>query len=382
MKRNRYILPLGALLAVLALGAVVVMVRANADDMLHQAARLMADAQTGHAVIKLQVTMPDESASGTVEVWGQRDAGPDGEPAFHVKVLESDKTEAQGMVAVSDGGKVWIWKPTEKKVYVGTHDELKAKMAEHKEGFEYGDIDRPVYSEENMPQTPEEAVDKLLEYFKAERNGGEEVAGTAAEKLHLVPKPEQMPEEFRANGGSVYVWLRSSDHAPLAAEYLGGAVGYAKFTVTSLELDEALPKDIFTFEIPEGAEVIRLAEIDPPASLTVEEAANAADFQVLWPAELPAEARLAGTNEVRGAIVQHYRLADGASFTIAQGAADAAETPGEDGQIVAVRAGEGRIFSSEDGRRTLLTWTEGEVTFWVGGDLTPAEALAIAESLN
>ena len=382
MKRNRYILPLGALLAVLALGAVVVMVRANADDMLHQAARLMADAQTGHAVIKLQVTMPDESASGTVEVWGQRDAGPDGEPAFHVKVLESDKTEAQGMVAVSDGGKVWIWKPTEKKVYVGTHDELKAKMAEHKEGFEYGDIDRPVYSEEDRPQTAEEAVDKLLEYFVAERDGSDDVAGTAAEKLRLVPIPEQMPEEFRANGGLLYLWLRSSDHAPLAVEYVGGAVGSAKVTVTSLELDEALPEDIFTFEIPDEAEVVRLADIEPPTSLTAEEAAGMVNFPVLSPAELPAEARLEGINEVRGAIVQRYRLANGASFTIAQGAEGAAETPDVDGELVAVRGAEGTIFSNEDGRRTLLTWTEGGVTFWIGGDLTPDESLAIAESLN
>ena len=385
MKRNRYILLLGTLLAVLALGAVVVMVSANADDMLHQAARLMADAQTGHAVVELQVAMPDESASGTVEVWGQRDAGPDGEPAFRIQVLESSKPEAEGMVAVADGSQVWIWKPSEKTVYVGTHDELKAKMAEHagqEEDFEQDDFERPSYSKEDMPQTAEEAVDKLLEYFEAERDGSDDVAGTDAEKLRLVPIPEQMPEEFRANGGLLYLWLRSSDHAPLAAEYVGGAVGSAKVTVTSLELDEALPEGIFTFEIPEGAEVVRLADFEPPASLTTEEAASMVDFPVLSPAEMPAEARLAGINEVRGAVVQRYRLVNGASFTIAQGADGAAKTPDVDGELVAVRGAEGTLFSNEDGRRTLLTWTEGGVTFWIGGDLTPDEVLAIAESLN
>jgi outer membrane lipoprotein-sorting protein len=382
MKRNRYIVPLGALLAVLALGAIVVMVRANADDMLHQAARLMADAQTGHAVVEMQVTMPDESASGTVEIWGQRNAGPDAEPAFYMEVHESSKPEAKGMVAVADGSQVWIWKPAENKVYVGTREELKAKMAEHKEDFDHSDFEQPSYSEEDIPQTPEEAVDRLLEYFTAERNGSEKVAGMAAEKLRLAPIPEQMPEEFRANGGLLYLWLRANDHAPLAVEYVGGAVGSAKATVTSLELNKNLPEGIFTFDIPEGAEVIRLADIESPASLTVEEAANVAGFEILWPAELPTEARLAGTNEVRGAIVQRYSLTDGASFTIAQGAADAAEIPNEGGQMVAVRGGEGQLFSDEDGRRTLLTWFEGGVTFWVGGDLTPTEALAVAESLN
>jgi hypothetical protein len=382
MKRNRFILPLGVLLAVLALGAVVVMVRANADDMLHQAARLMADAQTGHAVVELQVNMPDESASGTVEVWGQRGVGPDGEPAFRVEVRESSKPEAEGLVAVADGSQVSIWKPAENTVYIGTREELKAKMAEHKEDFEHGDFERPSYAEEDMPQTAEEAVDKLLEYFEAERDGREDLAGTAVDKVRLVPIPEQMPEEFRANGGLVNLMLRASDHAPLGAEYVGGAVGSAKVTVTTLELDEALPEGIFTFEIPEGAEVVRLADIEPPASLTAEEAASTVDFPVLSPAELPSEARLAGINEIRGAVVQRYRLADGESFTIAQGAAGAAETPDETGEVVAVRGAEGMLFSNENGRRTLLTWTEGDVTFWVGGDLTSAEALAIAESLN
>ncbi|MFL7837829.1 MAG: hypothetical protein ACK2T4_05215 [Candidatus Promineifilaceae bacterium] len=385
MKRNRYILPLGIILAVLALGAVVVIARANADDMLHQAARLMADAQTGHAVVELQMTMPDESAGGIVEVWGQRNAGPDGEPAFRVQVLESSKPEAEGMIAVADGSQVWIWRPSENTVYVGTREELKAKIAEHAgqgEDFDKGDFERPYYTEEEMPQTAEEAVDKLLEYFTAERNGSEDVAGTAAEKLRLVPIPEQMPEEFRANGGLLYIWLRTSDYAPIAAEYTGGAVGSAKVTVNSLELDETLPEVIFTFEIPEGAEVVRLVDIEPPEPLTTEEVAGMVDFAVLSPAELPAEARLAGTNEVRGAVVQRYRLADGASFTIAQGAAGAAETPAVDGELVAVRGAEGTLFSNEDGRRTLLTWSEGDVTFWIGGDLTPDEALAIAESLN
>jgi hypothetical protein len=32
--------------------------------------------------------------------------------------------------------------------------------------------------------------------------------------------------------------------------------------------------------------------------------------------------------------------------------------------------------------RSLLTWREGEETVWIGGDLTRAEALAVAESLR
>ncbi len=386
MNRNRYLIPLGALMAVFALGAVVMMVRANADDMLHQAARLLADTQDAHAVIELEMETPERNSSGTVEVWGRRDAGPDGEPAFRVEVLESSKPESAGMIAVGDGTQVWIWNPAKNTVYVGTREEMKAKMAEHDGEFAHSDFDRseyPEFNEEDMPETPEEAVDKLLEYFTAERNGSEDVAGTAANALRLIPIPEAIPEEMRANGGLLNVWLRADDNAPLSMEYTGGAIGYGKATATLLELDQGIADEIFTFAIPEGAEVVQLADLEPPASLSEEEAAAAADFDLLSPAEVPSAARLEGISELRGAIVQRYRLPDGESFTIAQGAAGAAaESPEANGQPVSLRGVEGLLFSDDAGQRTLLTWSEGDVTFWIGGDLTADEALGIAESLR
>jgi outer membrane lipoprotein-sorting protein len=393
MKRNRYFIPLGALLALFALGAVVILARASADDMLQQAARLLAGAQDGHAIVEVQIDTPQESASGKVEVWGRRDAGAEGEPAFRVEILESSKPEAIGMVAVGDGDQVWFWNPQKNTVYVGTRDELKARMAEHQGKFDPADFDHPDFNKDEMPQSPEEAVAKLLEYFTAERNGSEVLLGedgseTAVEKLRMIPIPEQMPEEFRANGGLLNLLLRSSDGAPLSAEYAGGAMGYAKATATLLELDVDVAPETFSFDIPHGAEVVNLADMEPPASLTVEEAAEAADFAVLSPSDLPAGARLEGINEVRGAVVQRYRLPDGKRFTIAQGPASAAEAPGENGEQVTVRGREALLFVDDAGleeagsARSLLTWREGEETVWIGGDLTRAEALAVAESLR
>jgi outer membrane lipoprotein-sorting protein len=393
MKRNRYFISLGALLALFALGAVVILARASADDMLQQAARLLADAQDGHAIVEVQIDTPQESANGKVEVWGRRDAGAQGEPAFRIEVLESSKAEAIGMVAVGDGDQVWIWNPQKNTVYVGTRDELKARMAEHREEFDPADFDHPEFNKEEMPQSPEEAAAKLLEYFTAERNGSDVLIGeggdeTAVERLRLIPIPEQMPEEFRANGGLLNLLLRSSDSALMSAEYSGGAVGYAKATATLLELDIDVPPETFSFDIPQGAGVVNLADMEPPASLTIEEAAQAADFAVLSPSDLPAGARLEGINEVRGAVVQRYRLPDGKRFTIAQGPASAAEAPGENGEPVTVRGVKGVIFVDDAGsgeaagQRSLLTWSEGEETVWIGGDLTKTEALAVAESLR
>ncbi len=384
MSRSRKLmLPLGALFAAVALVAVVMLVRAGADDLLHQSARMVADATDGHAVVSFEVAAPEKSGSGTVEVWGRKDAGPEGEPAFRIEILAAGEEQAAavGSVAVSDGTQVWFWRPEKNTVYVGTIEEMKARMKEgHSEELTGHDL--PDYDEEDMPQTPEEAVDKLLEYFTAERAGTADINGMAANQLRLLPIPEQMPDELRANGGLLDLWLRVADNAPLAVEFSGAAVGSGKISASLLELNQGIDDALFTFTIPEGAEVVPLADLEPP-SMTLEEASLAADFAVLTPDDLPAAARLEGINEVRGAVVQRYRLPDGASFTIAQGSAAAARTPdGSDGEAVTVRGLDGLLYQDDDGARTLLTWSDGQVTFWIGGDLTAETAIEIANSLN
>jgi hypothetical protein len=95
---------------------------------------------------------------------------------------------------------------------------------------------------------------------------------------------------------------------------------------------------------------------------------------------VPDEATLRETTNVRGAIVGRYGLPNGRSFTIAQGRTAVNLTPEEGGQAVTVRGVSGMLYT-EDGR-TLLNWSEGEIQYWIGGDLTGEEALAIAESLQ
>ena len=382
MTRTRKMIPIGLLLALVALASVVFMVRASADDMLYQSARLLSAATDGHAVLTFELNTPEQSGRGAVELWGMWNAGPNGELAFRLEVLESSLGKGAGMVAVSDGIQFWLWNPEENTVYTGTADEMSAKLAAHAGAFEGefapGDFDPADYPEIDMPQTPEEAVDRMLEYFKAERAGTENVADTAANKLRLLPIAEKMPEALRANGGLLNFWLRASDAAPLGFEYTGGAVGYAKVMATRLDLNQGIDPATFTFSIPEGAEVVNVAELAPePRAL--DEAAAASPL--LAPAALPDGARLLDVVEVRGAIVQRYVTADGGRFTIAQGPAGAADVPAEGATAVTVRGVEGLLFVEESGARVLLTWTAGDASYWIGGDLTSDAALAIAASL-
>lgn len=385
MTRTRKMIPIGLLLALVALVSVVFMVRASADDMLHQSARLLSEATDGHAVLAFELNTPEQSGSGVVELWGKLNAGPNGEPAFRLELLETSLDKGAGMVAVSDGTQFWVWDPSENTVYTGVFAELRAMMteraAEFEGEFDPDDFNPADYDAGDMPATPEEAVDRLLEYFEAERAGTETVGGVNANKLRLIPIAEKMPEALRANGGLLYIWLRTGDAAPLAAEYAGGAVGAAKVTATSLELNQGVDPALFTFTIPEGATVVNVAELEPE-TLTLDEAAATAAFPVLSPAALPEGARLLDVVEVRGAVVQRYAMADGGRFTVAQGPSGAADVPAEGATAVTVRGVEGLLYANEGAARALLTWAEGDLVFWVGGDLSPAAALAIADSLQ
>jgi hypothetical protein len=49
---------------------------------------------------------------------------------------------------------------------------------------------------------------------------------------------------------------------------------------------------------------------------------------------------------------------------------------------VTVRGVEGTLFTNSEATRTLLAWSEGDIFLLIGGDLSPEQALAIAESLQ
>ena len=343
----------------------------------------------GHVIAEFEVDTPEQDGSGTLEAWGKLDVGPNGEPAFRVEVLAADEPEMVGITAVSDGTQFWLWNPGENKVITGTFAEMKARMeAEHADGdfdpesFDPGQFDGDFNSEDfEVPETPEEAVDKLLEYFTANRTGTEQVGSSRAYTIRLVPIPEQMPEEVRAAGGFLNVWIRANDTAPLGIEYAEGAIGSGKAVATTLELNDGVDNALFTFDIPAGAEVVNAAEMEFPDKTAVEPLPD--DYEALVPTDLPDGAALDESLVIRGAAVQRYTMDDG-SFSVAQGPAGAApNTFGEDAaEVVTVRGVDGRLFSDESGSRTLLTWVENDVTFWIGGDLTVAQALAVAESLQ
>ncbi|MCB9420180.1 MAG: hypothetical protein H6667_10260 [Ardenticatenaceae bacterium] len=390
MKRKSILLISLLLLVSVALAAFAF--QPSAKDLLTQSIETLQTVTDGHAVVDFEVTTPEQSGSGTVEVWGMLNAGPNGEPAVRVDVLETSlEMGTVGRLpfatAVADGTNFWLYNPEENKVLIGTYEEaanmLMGKMAEQ----DFADKMPQDFDPEaaDHPQTSEEAVEKLLEYFDAERVGltSEDVAGVGAYQVRLIPIPEQMPDEVRAVGGLINVWIAAESKAPLAAEYTGGNMGSGRISATTLEFNQGVDPSVFTFTIPEGAEVVTLAELAAEMEAKMAEMEDTAvSFTPLTPTELPTEARLVETTTIRGTAVQRYNLPDGGSFTVAQGPAGFEYAPEGLETAVSVRGVDGLLVSDTEGSRTLLTWAEGEMSFWIGGNLTGDQALAIAESLQ
>jgi len=377
MQNKKLLIGSIVLLLLASLGLAAFAMQPTAEDLLVQAMETMQTVTDGHTVATFNVSTPNMSASGTVEMWGKLAVGPNGEPAFRAEVLDATDNAMVGTTAVTDGYNFWLWNPQENKVLVGNADEAAAYITEQMANQQFEADPNFNHDEMDHPETPEEAVAKLLEYFTAERITDAQIGSSNAHGLRLIPIPEQMPDEVRAAGGFLKVYVRPEDGAPLSVEYAEGAMGSGSATATTLELNQGVDDSLFTFVIPEGAEVVRLADLKPQ-ELTAEQTAN---LDALSPAALPADATFVGATEIRGAVVQRYTRADG-GFTVAQGPVTAVPERDQTGETMSVRGVDGTLYRDENGAQSLLTWTDGDVTYWIGGDLTPAEALALAESLQ
>ena len=388
-KRNRWIIA-GVLLLITLLVSGFVLMRPSAKEILVEAMESVKTVESGHAVVSIDLDSIEESTSGTVEVWAQM--GQEGPGAFRLEVLETSKPEARGAVVVSDGDILWAYSPAENKLFTGTLEEARELMKKNGEfsgrvmnkqrdeleaAGAGGDVDHP--------ETPEEAVDKLAEYFRLSRSGAATNAGEGADHIRMEPIPEQMPEEYAAVGGLINVWFSQVSGLPVAMDYSGGALGEAHIAVIEYEVNTELDPALFSFDIPVGVEIVNIKDLEPEA-LTLEEAERASAGEFLTPGTTPDGAALVEIIEVRGAIVQRYALPDGGSFTIAQGEfekiSESIKEPSPESTSVTVRGLEATLFEADEKDQVLLTWQDGQLLYVIGGELNAAEAIAIAESLE
>jgi hypothetical protein len=223
------------------------------------------------------------------------------------------------------------------------------------------------------------------------------IHGSSAYVLRLIPIADKLPDQFRLVGGYFNLWLRADDQFPLALEYAKSPLGTLRIDATTAEINQPIDPARFTFAIPDGAELVQatdlLAEMAAKAETYAAERAaegatqgkaEAALVPALTPSELPADAEAAGSGEIAGATVQRFTRADGGSFFIAQGGNRPIDIPAEatESRTVTIQGSDATLYTNADGSRTLLTWQRDDSAILIGGDLTPDEAIALANALR
>ena len=389
IKNKKLWIIIGAFILIAVLVSGFVLMQPTAQDILVKALDSTEYITDGHAIVTFKIDSIEKDATGKVEVWAYHEDGSPG--GFRMEVLESSEEKAQGAVVVSDGDTLWAYSPTEGKVFVGTPEEARAMMEENDffadqfNGMPHDFEGENKDGQHEHPETPEEAVEQLEQYFNIGKSGTATIAGEITNQLRLEPIADQMPDEYAAVGGFINLWISQDNAVPLQFEFTGSSVGEMSVEVLEYEINTGVSDSLFTFVVPDGVEVVTFADLEPQ-SLTFDEANEAAGFNFLTPEEAPNGATLVDILEVRGALVQRYTLPEGGSFTIAQGKFDSESDPNPsssaEGQAVEVRGTTGLLLVSEDGNQVLLTWTEGDLFYSVAGDLTAEQAISIAESLQ
>ncbi len=325
----------------------------TAEEIVARLREVEASTEDAHAVLEIsvQAQMTEEMV---VEVW---EKGPD---KFRAEVLEASEPQFVGIVSVTDGHQGWMYNPNENEVVVGEAGQ--------------GEPTSP----REILQFAEDLIQQALDASEVELVGEEQVAGVATYKLEFTPR--EGDESVLPAGSTGTLWVDQQRWVVLQAHFIGEVFGEAWVRVRSFELNTGLTDAIFQFDIPEGAEVIEIEDLQP-VPLTLDEARAQADFSLLVPAYVPEGVTLIDVFTLDGAFLLRYDHST-VSFTIKQErASEVAETPGGQTAEVSVRGQKGALVTDGLGN-SLLTWMEDEVVITIAGRISQEEILEVAESLQ
>lgn len=328
--------------------------KVTAEEVIAKVKEVVANTNDGHAVIELTADVQGESVQAVVEVWGRQDN------KARAEVLESNRDELAGVIAVTDGQTAWLYHPAEDQVIVTDVSDMPA-------------------DQQAIIQGMEDLIQEVLDASDVEMLAEEEVAGAETYKLSLTPKEGE--EQSWPIVGTATLWVDQEQWIVLKAHLAAVNLGEGMMQVRSFELNPGLGDEVFTFELPAGVEVVNV-EDEIMEHLTLEEAEAQAGFDLLTPAYVPDGAVLVDVMKGQGAFVLLYDL-DGANFTVTQSLGELpslSELPGL-GETVTVRGVQATLVTEAD-TASFLAWQESGINFSVAGRIGGDEAVKIAESLE
>ena len=330
--------------------------RITAEEIVAKVQETAQNTRDAHAVVTGSVDIQGIQVSAKAEVW---EKSPN---RLRAEVLGASEPRYTGMVMVSDGQQGWLYEPARNRVTVGAAAE----------------IDTPLPQE--MLTELQDVIQQMLDASNVELVGEEAVAGRDAYKLTLSPK-EDAEQSFFPGDGTATLWVDKEQWMILKATYDAGTFGQGSMEVQSFELNPGLADDLFTFQVPEGAEVVDV-EAQQPEHLSLDEAKAQAGFPLLVPEYVPEGATLVDVLKTGDSIILYYDHSPQVSFSLIQGAAWTDPLPVGQSQEVTVRGQAATVITEEAHGNTFLYWTENDGVIVIAGHISLDEALKVAESLK
>ncbi len=331
------------------------------------------------ATVAFDFTSPEKSGSMLMETWlkktDQTDAQDRPINMMRIEVREASEAQLQDARFVSDGETFWVYHPDENRVLTGTREDLARQ---------------PMTDAAGAARTFEDMLQRGLDAFDIEVLGEEQIAGQNTWKLRLTPASDTQQQLQLDRVVHVTMWVDEELALPLRIDVDASDMGQALFEVRSLDIDSGLSADLFTFTVPEGAEVVNVAELAAqmrPRSLSLEEAAAEVNFVLLSPADLPLDATLVDVQVIGDRMVIQNYVGSQVTFSIVQSSDDLGterQPPvGSEVRTITVREQEATLITSGDDQPgSLLRWVEDDVRIIVAGTLSADDAVRVAEALQ
>jgi outer membrane lipoprotein-sorting protein len=336
------------------------------------------------------------SGKATIELWYKKPN------LVRAEVRSVEPGEYKGATLINDGKALWAYDPAHKMAY---KLDVSALQGAGKMANVPTDI-QELLSDPDLAT----ALDRVLSFTDAKLDGTEQVAGFNTYKLTLTPKADTGLANA-ALGVQATMWVDQVTWTVVKLEATSTQANFS-YSAQSLDFNKGVADETFKFTLPEGARGIDLTMF-APRSVTLDEAQAAAakaGTPLLTPSYVPSGATLIGVTAMpmgRGYLLSYSGSARVPSFVIYQGSGGGktpfgdldpmekmmggARPEGAKVETVQVRGVEGTVFSHQadaagTGTRegTFVTWQEKDSTLRIGlgGELSLAEALKIAESLK
>jgi outer membrane lipoprotein-sorting protein len=335
----------------------------TAEEIVAKMQEVEANTEDAHAVVEFSVQAEDMDVdmNVVVELWEKRPT------KLRAEVLEANEAEFEGVISVTDGERAWLYHPGENVVVTGALGDLES--------------DEIPVDPQQVIGLMEEGIQWAMDNFDVKLAGEEELNGVATYKLEFTPREdEDYPMPIPADAKAT-LWVEKERWIALQAHVDGSSFGEGWVRVRSFEFNTGLDDALFQFEIPEGAEVIDIADMEP-VPLTLDEAEAQAEFDLLVPTYEPDGVTLIEVLQVDEAFVLRYDHST-TSFTIVQGdlPQPMQQSPSGEAAEVTVR-GQTATLVTDDTGNSFLTWTEDGVSIAIAGHISADEIVKVAESLQ